>query len=395
MNIIQKKPALWLLILIAGLTLLSETVYSPTLPNIAQDFYVHASFVEHTLTIYLFGFAIGTLFWGIISDRYGRKPCVLLGLIIFIIGSYGCYASTNILQLMLARLIQSFGGSIGSVLGQAICRDAFKGKELSKAYALISGTIGLFPAIGPIIGGYITEYYHWSFVFIFLIGFALFLLLLSIKNLPETHIPQQKNLRILESLKTILQDKKLLACGYLVGGCNGIIFSYFAESPFYLMSLLELSPTEFGKTFFFIAGSAFIAGIFCRKLAHHIEPLIITLYGIMIVLFSTAIFLAFVSVHFYYSLEKTTLIFITVFSQAINLFGITMITGSILSIALKNYTHCIGTAQSIFGFYYYLLICSFILMMAVIHNCSLTRMPLYFLTISVSMLFVYNKILKK
>src|SRR5438105_5944435 len=130
-------PAIWLIVLIVGLPQLSETVYTPSLPDIADGMKTSEAMVEYTLTIYLLGFAIGTLFWGILSDKIGRKPCVLAGLLIFIVGCIGCYYSSTITELMLARFIQALGGSIGSIIGQAICRDAFHGQSLGKAYSLI------------------------------------------------------------------------------------------------------------------------------------------------------------------------------------------------------------------------------------------------------------------
>ena len=166
MNIIA--PALWLIILIVGLPQLSETVYSPSLPDIADYLKVSESLVEYTLTIYLFGFAIGTLFWGKLSDKYGRKPSVLAGLLIFILGCIGCYYANTITLLMASRLIQAFGGSIGSVIGQAICRDSFHGQTLGKVYSLVGAALALFPALGPIIGGSIAQYTEWSNIFLFL-----------------------------------------------------------------------------------------------------------------------------------------------------------------------------------------------------------------------------------
>jgi len=170
-------PAVWLIVLIAGIGMISETVYSPAIPSIADFLKVKQSWIEYTLTIYLFSFGIGTFFWGRISDHFGRKPCIIAGIITYIIGSFLCYLSDSFWLLMVSRFIQGFGGSIGSVLGQAICRDAYQGKDLSKAYSVIGGSLAIFPALGPIVGGLITQELGWQMIFILLTFFGIIVLI--------------------------------------------------------------------------------------------------------------------------------------------------------------------------------------------------------------------------
>jgi DHA1 family bicyclomycin/chloramphenicol resistance-like MFS transporter len=110
-------PAIWIIVLIVGLPQLSETVYTPSLPEIADAFKTSNAMVEYTLTIYLLGFALRTFFWSKVSDRFGRKPCVITGFLIFILGCLCCYFSPSIEWLMASRCLQAFGGSVGSVLG--------------------------------------------------------------------------------------------------------------------------------------------------------------------------------------------------------------------------------------------------------------------------------------
>ncbi|MBX9977600.1 MAG: MFS transporter, partial [Alphaproteobacteria bacterium] len=109
-----QKPAIWLIILIVGLPQFSETVYTPSLPDIARALRTSDTMVEYTLTIYLFAFALGTLLWGRISDQYGRKLPLLLGLGLYCVGCIGCTLAPSIDILLLSRFIQAFGGSTGS-----------------------------------------------------------------------------------------------------------------------------------------------------------------------------------------------------------------------------------------------------------------------------------------
>ena len=383
-------PALWLIVLIVGLPQLSETVYTPSLPDIAHALHAAESMVEYTLTIYLFGFAIGTLFWGKLSDHFGRKPCVLAGLFIFILGCIGCYFSSTIEMLMISRFIQAFGGSIGSVLGQAICRDSFHGPSLGKAYASIGSGLAIFPAIGPVIGGVIAQHFGWASIFLSLVLFAIILTLLVAKLLPETHqVANRQSVSILEISSSLLKNKKVIGFGLIVSACNGISFSYFAEGSFYLIKILGLTPSEYGLSFIAIAAATMMGGILSKKLHNHHTAKTIMGYGLVIILASASIFSLFTVIHTNILPFPTNLMIgITILSQMSIMFGICMATSNSLALALVDYKWCIGTASSLFGFFYYCLISLFTLGMGALHNDTLLPMPLYFFGISLFMLIV-------
>ena len=383
-------PALWLIVLIVGLPQLSETVYTPSLPDIAHALHAEESMVEYTLTIYLFGFAIGTLFWGKLSDHFGRKPCVLAGLFIFILGCIGCYFSSTIEMLMISRFIQAFGGSIGSVLGQAICRDSFHGPSLGKAYASIGSGLAIFPAIGPVIGGVIAQHFGWASIFLSLVLFAIILTLLVAKLLPETHqVANRQSVSILEISSSLLKNKKVIGFGLIVSACNGISFSYFAEGSFYLIKILGLTPSEYGLSFIAIAAATMMGGILSKKLHNHHTAKTIMGYGLVIILASASIFSVFTVIHTnILPLSTNLMIGITILSQMSIMFGVCMATSNALALALVDYKWCIGTASSLFGFFYYCLISLFTLGMGALHNDTLLPMPLYFFGISLFMLIV-------
>lgn len=291
---------------------------------------------------------------------------------------------------MISRFIQAFGGSIESVLGQAICRDSFHGPSLGKAYASIGSGLAIFPAIGPVIGGVIAQHFGWASIFLSLVLFAIILTLLVAKLLPETHqVANRQSVSILEISSSLLKNKKVIGFGLIVSACNGISFSYFAEGSFYLIKILGLTPSEYGLSFIAIAAATMMGGILSKKLHNHHTAKTIMGYGLVIILASASIFSLFTVIHTNILPFPTNLMIgITILSQMSIMFGICMATSNALALALVDYKWCIGTASSLFGFFYYCLISLFTLGMGALHNDTLLPMPLYFLGISLFMLIV-------
>lgn len=383
-------PDLWLLVLIVGLPQLSETVYTPALPDIARSLLTSNAMVEYTLTIYLFGFALGTLFWGKLSDKFGRKPSLIGGLLLYILGCLGCFASTNIFYLMISRLIQAFGGSTGSVLGQAICRDAFNGPERGRVFSIIGSALSFSPAIGPVIGGLIDQAFGWHMIFVSLIFLGLITTMTVKLRLPETYVPTKFSIEVIrKTFLAMIQDKKVLAYGFLVAGCNGIGFSYYAEGSFYLMNLLGLSPAWYGSSFILLAAFGMIGGYLSKKLHERKVDSFVMLYaGNTIVLLATILFMILTLFFYFFNASGLYFIILTLGSMSAIMTGIGIMIPNLLSLALEDYKEAIGTASSLFGFYYYLLISLFTLIMGFLHNNTLFPMPAYFLGIALSMIIV-------
>ena len=384
-------PPIWLLVLIAGLPQIAETIYTPSLPDIAKALHTSDAMAEYTLTIILAGFAVGVLLWGNLSDRWGRKPCVLMGLGIYILGCIGCFYSTSITELMLFRLVQAIGGSTGSVLGQAIARDAFQGADRGKVFSTVGGALAFSPAIGPVVGGYLDETFGWSANFLLLILMGVIVFIFSVWKLPETLPTHQKASHSLwKTLVLLSKDKRVLRLGFLVGACNGIGFSYYGEGSFYLIDLLGLTPSLYGNTFIAIAIAGAFGAFMSRKLHATLDSLTIMKWGVMATVLGGLLFVVQIVALTFWQAPSYALIVATILSMMFLVGGISMITANALSSALVDYSHITGTASSLFGCFYYVLIALFTLGIGLLHNGTLFPLPLYLCAITLLLWIVYR-----
>ena len=276
-------------------------------------------------------------------------------------------------------------------------RDAFHGPYLGKAYSSIGSVLAFSPAIGPTFGVLIAKTFGWSSIFLFLMALALILVVLVVQRLPETHtIDNRKSISIAQVALNLLKDKEVIGFGLIVGACNGISFSYFAEGSFYLINMLGLSSIEYGLSFIAIAVSTMLGGMLSKRLHKSHTSRAIMMYGLKIILIACTLFsglaLWYTSHDF---LPKCWMIGITMMMQMIIMFGVCMTTSNALALALINYKWCSGAASSLFGFFYYCLISLFTLGMGLLHNNTLLPMPLYFLGISVSMLVIQKYMIRR
>lgn len=389
------KVPLWIIVLIVALPQLSETIYTPSLPDLATGLGVTPTMAEYTLTTYLIGFAFGVLLWGRLSDRVGRKPGLFWGLGVYIMASIGCYLSNSIELLLGMRFLQAFGASVGSVLGQAIARDAIKPEDRGKAFSTVSIAMAFAPAIGPAIGGTIIQYTDWSNIFLILCVLALLIALQIKMFLPETHqvlssASLKKNL-FRDCIKQMIQDPRLLGFGFLVGGVNGILFGYFAESPFYFIESLNLTSSTFGILAFAICAPLAIGGIISKKMhSQNFTSDQIINVGIDVIIFGSVLFYLLVQSSAITPTLPLNALALSMMCIFIVMAGVTIIIPNCISQALENYGSYAGTAASLFGFYYYLIISAMTWLMALIHDDTMRALPLFFLLISCSMMIVFR-----
>jgi MFS family permease len=190
---------------------------------------------------------------------------MLIGITVYIISSLVCLLAWNITWLLLARLIQGFGASAGSVLTQAIARESLNEKRRHQFFSTAGFVLAFSIALGPFIGGYLTQWFNWRANFSLLLFIGISIIILAYFYLPETqHQQYTQKKKINEVLLMLVQDKYVLGCVWLVAAINGILFSYYAEGPFIFIKIIHLTVSQYGWLGSFIALAALLASLSSR-----------------------------------------------------------------------------------------------------------------------------------
>ena len=226
----------------------SIDMYLPGFPAIESEFGVRG--VETTMAAYLVGIAVSQLFYGPISDRFGRKPPLYFGFVLYALGAAGCALATSMPALTLMRVVQALGGSSGFVIGRAIVRDRCEPHEAARAFSLLMMIVALGPVLAPVAGGVVVTHFGWRATFVFQAVLGVMLLaathFLLRESRPESVATPLNLANVLRTYVRLGKDRALI--GYsLVGGFGmGALFSYVTGAPTVLTERYGLSPQEFG-----------------------------------------------------------------------------------------------------------------------------------------------------
>lgn len=390
-SIETRVPSLLLLIVLVGFPQISETIFTPSLPDIAHDFQASMATVQLTLSIYFLAFALGVFFWGWLSDFIGRRKAMLYGLVFYGIGSFLCFRSGSIEVLLFARFVQAFGASTGSVVTQTILRESYSGNQRHALFAQISAALAFTPAIGPLIGGLVDQYWGFRAVFFVLVMMSVLIFCYAFLRLPETfEVSKRVPVKLVPIIRRLLRSPKVLTYGFLIGAINGVLFSYYAEAPFIFIEQFHLSTAMYGFLGIGVAGASILGSLLSKRLLSIYQPEKIILLGIKTMMFGT-LFLLITSMA--NNLPESVQFWLMLIGIFILLTGTGMALPNCLSLALVDFQDVIGSAGAIFSLGYYLLVSLFTFGMSKLHNGTLLAMPLYFLVIGVLMFLLARKFL--
>ena len=232
---------------------ISMDLYLPVLPALSADLGATTSTAQVTISACLFGLAAGQLITGPLSDRYGRRRPLLIGITAYILTSIACAVSPTIEVLVVARFAQGLAGGAGVVIAQAAGRDLFSGGRLVRYYARLTVLGGLAAVIGPVIGGQLAALTDWRGVFAFLAGVGLVILVVSTLVFTETQ-PRERRTRggVIASghqMRRLLIDPAFLTPVLIMGLTNAALFAYLSGATFTLQGTYGLSPQGYSIAF--------------------------------------------------------------------------------------------------------------------------------------------------
>ena len=227
-------------------------MYLPTLPAMSVYFRTTSSMVQLGLTTSMAGLAAGQLFFGPLSDKYGRRPVLSVALMLFLLSTAGCIFSENILQFITLRFLQGVSGAGGVVLSRSIAADKYSARELAGVLAVIGGINGVATVAAPIAGGFLADASGWQGIFwsLFLLGT---ILLAGSFRMEESHPTELRtSVRwndILRNFSLILRNRQYLAYTLQYGFTMGVLFVNIASAPFIMQEHYGLSAMQFSLCF--------------------------------------------------------------------------------------------------------------------------------------------------
>ncbi|MRW90625.1 Bcr/CflA family efflux MFS transporter [Duganella sp. FT80W] len=264
-----------LTLLLAGLSMvgpLAIDTYLPSFPAITHAFDASPMVVQQTLSMFLFCFAFMMLFYGTLSDSFGRRPVIIISLVAYIVASVVAALAPSIGVLLGCRIVQGLAAGAGSVVGRAIVQDRFSGAAAQKILSHIMMVFGLAPAIAPVLGGWLQVSFGWRSIFWFLSAFGILMLLSVYRALPESLPVKDRHPFhlgvIAKNYWKVLCHHHFLLLAVAVGMSFAGVALYIGSAAYFVMNILHLPETAFAWMFVPLISGMVIGSALSGKVAH-------------------------------------------------------------------------------------------------------------------------------
>ncbi|MEQ5348777.1 multidrug effflux MFS transporter [Proteus sp. WDL240414] len=343
----QNLKALLLVMVLLGP--LGIDLYLPTIPAIAQDLGSSVSLIQSTIALFIFVLGVGQLISGPLVDKFGRKPIAIAGILIYIVGSVIATISTDSTLFIISRLLQASAVCCTSVVAFTCVRDCFNGNEAARVFGFLNGTLNIIPALAPLLGGLLAEYWGWRAPFGFLIFYSVFVLILITRFLPETKPENtaQSKQKLGKTYLEILCSKRFLTFALVNAGTMGMALTYVSFAPIVLMKDAKLSALIFSIVFGVNGFWIMFVSFYANRVIHRVgRPICLILgCGLMglgcVSLLGGLLFIP-------AEMQNHWLIYMLPVASACA--GLAFIMGPATSYALEPYSKTAGIASALVGF---------------------------------------------
>ncbi|EMN1420849.1 purine nucleoside transporter PunC [Klebsiella aerogenes] len=283
----MQQPGKGFLVWLGGLSVLgflATDMYLPAFAAIQQDLNTSAASVSASLSLFLAGFALGQLFWGPLSDRYGRKPILLAGLAIFALGCLGMLWVRDATLMLVLRFVQAIGVCAAAVTWQAMVTDYYPAKRTNRIFATIMPLVGLSPALAPLLGSWLLVHLEWQAIFATLFAITLLLMLpaFRLKAVVKPAGETQQKLTFMALLRSREYSGNVL----IYAACSASFFAWLTGSPFILHEM-GYGPTVIGLSYVPQTIAFLIGGYGCRAAlqkwqGHQMLPWLLVVFALSV-----------------------------------------------------------------------------------------------------------------
>lgn len=248
-NLVPGKVFIPTLAGLMAFTSLSTDIYLPAMPSMENE--LHGN-IELTVTGFLIGFALAQIIWGPISDKFGRKLPLILGIILFVFGSVGCALSSSMAAIVIWRVIQAFGACTGPMIARAMVRDVYAKTEAARKLSALMILMAIAPIVGPLLGGQILKFANWHFIFwllsvvgIIMLGFVLLLP----ETLPEEARSVKSAFQSFKNYRYLLRNKKFMQYTFCLTFFYMAAYGFIAGSPGVYIRYFKIQEQYYGWLF--------------------------------------------------------------------------------------------------------------------------------------------------
>lgn len=259
----MKRPPVWLLVAVTATGSLALNIFVPSVPGLVAYFETDLATVQLALSLYLVGVAGGQLVYGSLSDRFGRRPVLLIGLVVYVFGGLACALAPAIEVLVAGRVLQALGACAGFVIGRAMVRDVYGRDRAASALGYLTAAVSVVPAIAPALGGTLEVWFGWRASFVLVVGVGIMVLIIAQKEAHETHFERQRAGwgDLLRSYGRLLALPRFTGYALNVALTSTVFFAFITGAPVIMANALRYPPDAYGWYFIGISGSYMIGNV--------------------------------------------------------------------------------------------------------------------------------------